>query len=71
MGWVASRKIRTKQERVANQERQPYQEIEGYKVKMRRPGRNQSILDPWTWEPHTRIAHRNWKRYRKTQYKPK
>lgn len=71
MGWNASRKVRNKQERTANQNRQPYEEIDGNKVKMRRPGRSVHMLDPWSWEPHTQIAHRSWKRYRKTQYKPK
>lgn len=71
MGWTYDRKIRTKQERIANQGRQPYEEIDGHRVKMRRPGRSQSILDPWAWEPHSYCAHRSWKRYRKTQYKPK
>lgn len=71
MGWTYNRAVRTKQERIANQMRQPYEEIDGYHVKMKRPGRNKNILDPWAWEPHGYCAHRSWKRYRKTQYKPK
>lgn len=71
MGQFYERKVATQQERVANQERQPYKEIDGHRVKMRRPRRNHHTLDPRSWEPHSYIAHRDWKRYRKTQYKQK